>query len=183
MKIILSVISLFIGLCAMIGCSPSKVENEAQRRADSARLADSLHIVDSIRMADSIRVADSSRVADSTARADRIIQFITDMYDNGKYSDYDFLRKHCTAKMLQYLRDNYDYDCESGDCFAVWMFRSDAQDGPSEPNGIVSVMPKGDDWYLYTFYDMGVKGAHLIKIIDKDGLLMIDGLKRFQSTK
>ncbi len=184
MKGLLSVISIFfIGFCALTGCGPSKAELEAQRLADSTRLADSLHIADSIRLADSIRVADSTRAADSTARVKKAIQFITDMYDNGKYTDYDFLRKHCTDKMLQYLHDNYDYDCESGDCFAVWMFRSDEQDGPDEPNGIVSVEPKGDDWYLYTFYDMGFKGAHLIKIIDQDGQLMIDELKRFQPTK
>lgn len=183
MKRLLFVISFFVGLCTMIGCGPSKAEIEAQRRADSVRVADSLHIVDSVRRADSIRVADSIKVADSTERVNKVIRFITDMYDNEKYSDYNFLRKHCTAKMLQYLRDNYDYDCESGDCYAVWMFRSDEQDGPAKPNGIVSVLPKGDDWYLYTFYDMGFKGAHLIKVIDKEGLLMIDGLKRFQSTK
>jgi hypothetical protein len=84
--------------------------------------------------------------------------------------------------MLKYLRDNYDYDCEDGDCLAVWMFRSDAQDGNSE-HGIISVTPKGDDWYQYKFNDGGTKGAHDIKIIDQNGKMMIDGLKRFQSAK
>ena len=183
MRKLLSIITLFIGVCTMTGCGPSKAETEAQRLADSARVADSLHMVDSIRMADSIRVADSIQVADSTALVKKVIGFITDMYDNEKYTDYNFLRKHCTDKMLQYLHDNYEYDCESGDCFAVWMFRSDEQDGANDSYGVLSVEPKGDDWYLYTFNDMGFKGAHLIKVIDQDGQLMIDALKRFQPTK
>jgi hypothetical protein len=171
-----------MGLCTMIGCGPSKAEIEAQRRADSIRIADRLRIVDSIRTADSLRRADSIRIADSTAHAKKVIQFISDMYNQHKFEDYSFLHKHCTPKMIKYLEENYDYDCETGDCLAVWMFRSDAQDGNSE-NGIISVTPKGDDWYHYKFNDGGTKGAHDIKVIDQNGKLMIDGLKRFQSTK
>ena len=162
----------------MVGCGPSKAEIEAQRRADSMRIADSLRIVDSIRIADSIRVADSIRAADSIAHEKTVIQFITNMYNQSKYNDYNFLRKHCTPKILKYLRENYDYDCDDGDCFAGWMFRSDAQDGNSQ-YGIISVKSLGDDWYSYSFNDGGTKGTHRIKVIDKDGKLMIDGLKRF----
>ena len=30
--------------------------------------------------------------------------FITDMYENGRYMDYDFLRKYCTKSLLTYLK-------------------------------------------------------------------------------
>ena len=177
MKKILSVIAVFIGLCSMISCGPSKAEIEAQKRADSIRIADSLRVVDSIRVADSLRVADSIRIADSTAHANKVIQFITDMYNQHKFEDYSFLHKHCTPKMIKYLKENYDYDCETGDCLAVWVFRTDNQDSLNSKHGVISVTQKGDDWYHYTFYDMGFKGAHDIKVIEQNGKLMIDGLK------
>ena len=181
MRKLLSVITVFITLCAMMGCGPSQTENAEQQQADSLRVVDSLRVLDSLRIADSLRVADSIRMADSVADAQKeqeAIAFITDMYNNIKYEDYDFLRKNCTAKMLKFLRDNYDYDCEDGNCLAVWMFRSDNQDGINEKHGIISVIPQGDDWYRYTFYDMGYKAARTIKIINDNGKMMIDGLKK-----
>ena len=57
------------------------------------------------------------------------------------------------------------------------MFRSGNQDGINEKHGIISVTPQGDDWYLYTFYDMGYKASHTIKVINDNGKMMIDGLK------
>ena len=181
MRKLLSVITVFIALCAMMGCRPSQTKTAEQQRADSLRVVDSLRVLDSLRVADSIRMADSTRVADSIANAQKeqkAIAFITDMYNNIKYEDYSFLKKHCTAKMLKFLRDNYDYECVTGDCLAVWMFRSDNQDGINEKHGIISVTPQGDDWYLYSFYDMGYKGSHTIKVINDNGKMMIDGLKK-----
>lgn len=187
MRKLLSVITVFISLCVMMGCGPSQAENAEQQRADSLRAIDSLRALDSLRIADSLKVADSIRIADSIRVADSIanaqkeqeaIAFITDMYNNHKYEDYGYLRKNCTAKMLKFLRDNYDYDCEDGNCLAVWMFRSDNQDGVNEKYGVITVIPQGDDWYQYTFYDMGYKAARTIKVINDNGKMMIDGLKK-----
>ena len=187
MRKLLSVITVFITLCAMMGCGPSQSEIAEQQRADSLRMVDSLRVLDSLRVVDSLRTADSIRLADSIRIADSIanaqkeqeaIAFINDMYNNRKYEDYAFLRKNCTAKMLKYLRDNYDYDCEDGNCFAVWLFRSDNQDGINEKYGVISVTPQGDDWYQYTFYDMGYKASRTIKVINDNGKMMIDGLTK-----
>lgn len=180
MRKLLSAITVFIALCAMMGCRPSQVETAEQQRANSLREADSLRVLDSLRFTDSLRVADSIRIADSIANAKKeqeAITFITDMYNNIKYEDYGFLKKHCTAKMLKFLRDNYDYDCLDDNCLAIWLFRSGNQDGINEKHGIISVTPQGDDWYLYTFYDMGYKASHTIKVINDNGKMMIDGLK------
>lgn len=35
--------------------------------------------------------------------------------------DYAYLKKHVTPKLLQFLADSYDFDCE-GECLATWMF-------------------------------------------------------------
>ena len=36
--------------------------------------------------------------------------------------DYAFVKRNTTRKALKYLADNYDYDCENGDCLATWLF-------------------------------------------------------------
>ncbi|MBR4365598.1 MAG: hypothetical protein IKP43_02325 [Bacteroidaceae bacterium] len=35
--------------------------------------------------------------------------------------DYDYVKKFITPKMLQQLKDEYDYDCD-GECLATWIF-------------------------------------------------------------
>lgn len=67
MKELLSLVALFIGLCTMMGCGPSKAELEAQRRADSARIVDSVRAAERQRIADSLRIADSIQTALLTA--------------------------------------------------------------------------------------------------------------------
>ena len=105
-----------------------------------------------------------------------VIDFITDMYNNSDYENYEFLEKHCSPEMLQKLQDDYDYESE-GVAYAVWDFRSDEQDGPSDKHEIISVEPQGDGWYKYEFYDMGVKSSHLIKVVAADGTFKIEDLK------
>ena len=41
-----------------------------------------------------------------------IVSFITDMYERGRYLDYDFLNQHCTEEMKQFLleRQRAEYD-------------------------------------------------------------------------
>lgn len=190
MKQILYIISCIIIFDVLLSCAPFKADPAfiEQQRADSIRIADSLHVADSIHLADSIRLVDSLRLADSIRIADSIanskkqheatvIDFITDMYNDYKYDDETFIKEHCTPKMIQYLRDAYEYDCYEGDCLATWEFRSGVQDGPNDMHFIVSVTPLDDNWYRYIFYDCGCKASNVIRIIDEDGKLMIDGIR------
>ncbi|MBQ1835755.1 MAG: hypothetical protein II734_06735 [Paludibacteraceae bacterium] len=105
-----------------------------------------------------------------------IIEFITDMYNNEKFSDYGFLNEHCTPRLKKKLRDKYDYDCEDGDCYAVWLFRTSHQDGTSDRHEIVKIVPEGDNWYTYDFYDMGIKGRNRVRAFVKDGVVMMDDI-------
>ena len=105
-----------------------------------------------------------------------VIDFITEMYNSNDFEDYEFLENHCFPEMLKKLQEDYEYESE-GVAYAVWDFRSDAQDGPSDKHEITSVEPQGDDWYKYEFYDMGVKGSHLIKVVAADGTFKIEDLK------
>lgn len=65
-------IVLAIGLCAMVGCGPSKAEIEEQRRADSARIVDSMRAVDRMRIDDSLRIVERMRLAEQSRIADSI---------------------------------------------------------------------------------------------------------------
>lgn len=104
----------------------------------------------------------------------KVIDFITEMYNNRNYEDYEFLEKHCSPEMLKKLQEDYEYE---GGGYASWDFCSDAQDGNSDKHEVISVEPQGDDWYKYEFYDMDVKGSHLIKVVAIDGTFKIEGLK------
>ena len=106
-----------------------------------------------------------------------IVDFITEMYNNKSFQDYTFIEKHCSPSLLKKLSDDYDNPEDYEDRgYAVWNFRSGAQDGPSDRHEIISVEQQGDGWFLYTFYDMGEKGSHKIRVFQKDGDFVIEDL-------
>lgn len=125
---------------------------------------------------DSTAFADSSNIAiaDSTAQVDATIAFITDFYNSKKFENEEFLKAHCSAEVLKKLGDDYEYE---GGGLASWDFRSGYQDGPSDRHEVISVEPLGDNWYQYSFYDMGIKGSHKIRVIQKDEDFVIDGIQ------
>lgn len=133
------------------------------QKAEQARL-------DSIAHADSVNTA----IADSVACVDATIAFITDFYNSKKFENEEFLKKHCSAEVLKKLADDYEYE---GGGYASWDFRSGYQDGPSNRHEVISVEPLGDNWYQYSFYDMGIKGSHKIRVIQKDEDFVIDGIQ------
>ena len=123
-----------------------------------------------------------SSAHDTTKQREQLAtQFITDMYNNSRYEDYAFLKAHCTQSMLQVLADNYDYDCDDGDCYAGWMFRTDAQDVRSDEDqayGVVAVSDVGNGWYEYTFYDGGFRGVTRLKLLFDGDKILIDDLEK-----
>lgn len=94
---------------------------------------------------------------------------ITEFINNQQFNDSYLLKQQCTESLLDKLKDDYEYDCNDGDCYAGWDFRTPAQDGPDvNKNGIISIVPMGYSWYQYTFYDMGNKGVNAVKIVWDD---------------
>ena len=49
--------------------------------------------------------------------------FVEKFYDGWDMNilEYDYLKPHSTLRLLQYLADSYDFDCE-GECLATWKF-------------------------------------------------------------
>jgi len=120
-------------------------------------------------------------VEDSVVDEDEVIKdFITKMYNEGLYEDYNFLEKHCTRHLLKQLEDDYEYDTDET-AYAVWDFRTSSQDGKPDnelPNSVISVESSGDGWYTYEFIDGGWRGKHRIKAYVQDGEVMMDALER-----
>lgn len=100
-------------------------------------------------------------------------QFIREMYIPRNFENYDYLRSHCTGKLLDKLAEQYEYD---GDGLAVWLFRSGAQDSKYEfaPTEILRITPIGDNWYAYTALDAGWRFTAALKLLPKDGSFLMD---------
>lgn len=153
--------TLFLALMALTmvaSCGNNAAQKAEQEPQDSTALADS----------------NNDAMADSTAQVEATIAFITDFYNSKKFENEEFLKKHCSAEVLKKLADDYEYE---GGGYASWDFRSGYQDGPSNRHEVISVEPLGDNWYQYSFYDMGIKGSHKIRVIQEDEDFVIDGIQ------
>ena len=112
-----------------------------------------------------------------TISEDTIKSFLTKMYNDKLYEDYDFLQKHCSPELLKKLQDAYPYDSD-GPAYATWLFRSGQQDSKPGSNGKTMMLDiKADgDWYVYTALDMGWKFTNRIKVISKDGKIILEDM-------
>ena len=113
----------------------------------------------------------------STTKSDEIKSFITQMYNNKLYEDYDFLRKHCSSGLLKKLQDAYPYDTD-GIAYATWLFRSVKQDsklGADDKTIMLEVKADGD-WFVYTALDMGWKFTNRIKVTNKGDKTIIEDI-------
>ena len=118
-----------------------------------------------------------AQTEDQTTSEDTIKSFLTNMYNDKLYEDYDFLQKHCSDELLKKLQDAYTYDSD-GPAYATWLFRSGLQDDMPGSDGktmILNIKVDGN-WYVYTALDMGWKVTNRIKVISKDGKIIIEDM-------
>ncbi len=83
----------------------------------------------------------------------------------------------CTPKLLQYLKDSYEWDCPEGDCYDISCFRTDNQDG-TDANEVKTVTPLEDNWYEVEYLDMGHKGKTKIHFVEDNGVQKMDEIRR-----
>ena len=103
--------------------------------------------------------------------------FITKMYNEKLYADYDFLQKHCSPELLKKLQDAYPYDSDEA-AYATWFFRSGQQDSKPGSDGktmLVDVNSDGE-WYTYTALDMGWNVTNRLRMTNKDGKIIIEDM-------
>ena len=111
----------------------------------------------------------------STTKSDEIKSFITQIYNNKLYEEYDFLQKHCSAELLKKLQDAYPYDTDER-AYATWLFRSGQQDSkPGSDDKTIMLEVKADGvWFVYTALDMGWEFTNRIRITNKGGKIIIE---------
>ena len=108
----------------------------------------------------------------NSAKEDKIIMdFITEMYNSSLYVEDVFLEEHCTPRMLQQLRDDYEYE---GEGYANWDFRSESNDSVGE--SAVLNIEKIDGRYYYEANDAGYIFRNIISAFIQDGIVMFDGI-------
>lgn len=103
-----------------------------------------------------------------------IIDFIHFFYSAYVFGNYDFDNSKVSASVLKRLRDDYEYD---GEGIAVWDFRTEFQDGPSDESQVTSVTPEGNGWYKVTMLDMGNNGTKRVKVSYNNGSMQIVDFK------
>lgn len=110
--------------------------------------------------ADSTVVAQDSIIqpdAESAQQVEACKAFLEQFYQGLESSQYDYayIRKNVTPKAEQILKDQYDYECNDGDCLAVWLFTH----GITDPGEIkdLTVEPLGGTLYkVLLTYDRGL---------------------------
>jgi hypothetical protein len=116
----------------------------------------------------------SSNTFDAKAIA-KIQTFYSKHIFGNEFANDSVIAKYCTKSLAQELSKAYDNEFSDGGGYAVWKFRSNAQDGENIRE-VEKIEPLGDGKYLVHYNDMGNKGTHTITIVQQDGEIFFDKL-------
>ena len=86
------------------------------------------------------------------------------------------IAQYCTKALAKKLRDAYNNEFSDGGGYAVWKFRSNAQDG-EDIHEIEKIEPLGKNKYRVHYNDMGNKGTHTITIVVQSDKILFDKLQ------
>ena len=81
-----------------------------------------------------------------------------------------------TKSLAKKLRDAYNNEFNDGGGYAVWKFRSNAQDG-EDIHEIEKIEPLGKNKYRVHYNDMGNKGTRTITIVVEGDKILFDKLQ------
>ena len=113
-------------------------------------------------------VATEESAANQPNQNAKAIEKIQEFYKKYVFGREEMTRevayKYCTKSLAKKLADDYDYD---GDGYAVWDFRSGAQDGDSDVQEVESVEELAENMYKVTYNDMDHKGVCIITVVSE----------------
>ncbi len=128
---------------------------------------------------DSVVVEEASPTNNAAEIDAQAIEMIQEFYKNYVFGDKeatdDVINKYCTKKLAKKLADDYEYE---GGGYAVWDFRSGAQDGDSDVQDVSGVEPLGDGKYKVNYNDMGTKGTCTITVVVENDKILFDELSK-----
>lgn len=116
----------------------------------------------------------SSNTFDAKAIA-KIQTFYSKHIFGNEFANDSVIAKYCTKSLAQELSKAYDNEFSDGGGYAVWKFRSNAQDG-EDIREIEKIESLGEGKYIVHYNDMGNKGSHTITIVQQDGKIFFDKL-------
>lgn len=106
---------------------------------------------------------------------EKIQTFYSKHIFGNEFANDSVIAKYCTKRLAQELSKAYDSEFIDGGGYAVWKFRSNAQDG-EDIQVVEKIEPLGDGKYLVHYNDMGNKGTHTITIVQQDNDIFFDKL-------
>jgi len=113
---------------------------------------------------------------DIDAKAIEKIQTFYGNYIFGRQEATDsVIAQYCTKTLAQKLRDDYDNEFSEGGGYAIWEFRSGAQDG-EDIQEVEKIENLGENRYLVHYNDMGNKGTLTISTIVENNEILFDKL-------
>lgn len=111
----------------------------------------------------------------NTQAIEKIQTFYSKHIFGNEFANDSVIAKYCTMSLAQELSKAYDDEFSDGGGYAVWKFRSNAQDG-EDIREVEKIEPLGDGKFLVHYNDMGNKGTHTITIVQQDGEIFFDKL-------
>lgn len=145
-------------LSVMASCNQGNATREIDQ--DSLMKAQTDSIVKAAAEADSIAAVEKNALEAED------IELIKTIYKEGVFGTMPAAKaakKYCGPAVLKRMADAFEYDCEDGDCYAIWELRTVAQDGDGASR-VVSVDSKGDGWYSVKYLDQGYEGITDVKM-------------------
>ena len=134
---------------------------------------------------DSTIVAKDSAIVENATRSDadvietqapeKIKEFYKTYVFNDKNEPTDeVVNKYCTKKLAKKLADDYEYE---GGGYAIWDFRSGAQDGDSDVQELITVESLGGGKFKVHYNDMGNKGACILTVVREGENILFDEIE------
>jgi len=121
-----------------------------------------------------LQESSSSNTFDAKAIA-KIQTFYSKHIFGNEFANDSVIAKYCTKSLAQELSKAYDNEYSDGGGYAVWKFRSNAQDG-EDIREIEKIESLGEGKYIVHYNDMGNKGTHTITTVIQDGEIFFDKL-------
>ena len=110
-------------------------------------------------------------------------QFLKDFYAQCVFGYSDateqILEENASQRLLKFLSDAYEYDCEEDNCYEMSCFRTGFQDSDSrsvDKSEIVEIIDLENNSYRVRYLDMGWKGSTCIKFVEENGKWVMDEL-------
>lgn len=152
---------LMIIAAAAIAVSCGNKQAAQQQESDSTEVATDSVVVEE---------APENNAAEIDAQAiEKIQKFYKDCVFGREEATDEVINSYCTKKLAKKLADDYEYE---GGGYAIWDFRSGAQDGDSDVQKVNNVEALGEGKYKISYNDMGTKGSCIITVVvDGDNIL------------